>query len=141
MMPCTMLAMSPMVWAFVGLIAVILLIQLLVIQPLLNLYVQARFSGAPVTIFELMGMKLRKADARLIVFSHIRAVRAGLEIPVASIEAHQLAGGDVAKVVNAMIMAHRADVGLDWSDACAIDLGGHDIPEYVERETGVSLRG
>ncbi|MCA9045431.1 MAG: flotillin-like FloA family protein, partial [Planctomycetaceae bacterium] len=44
---------------------------------------------------------------------------------------HYLAGGNVTRVVRAMITAHRARIDLDWDTAAAIDLAGRDVLEAV----------
>jgi uncharacterized protein YqfA (UPF0365 family) len=61
------------------------------------------------------------------------AVQAGLrEITTDRLEAHYLAGGDVPRVVRAMIVAHRAKIKLDWNTAAAIDLAGRNVLEAVQ---------
>ncbi len=47
-------------------------------------------------------------------------------------EAHYLAGGDVLKVIKAIIAAHRADIDLDFDRAAAIDLAGRDVLDAVQ---------
>src|SRR5213075_352608 len=42
-------------------------------------------------------------------------------------ESHVLAGGDVERVINAMIAANKANIDLSWKTATAIDLAGRDI--------------
>ncbi len=112
-----------------GLIALILMF---VIGQFLNLWVQALVSGAKVSIFELIGMKLRKVDARTIVLGRIRAVKAGLSLSTNQIESHFLAGGRVANVITALIMADRARINMPWDTACANDLAGRDVLDAVQ---------
>lgn len=96
-----------------------------------NLYIQALFSGARVGILELVGMKLRKVDPRTIVYSRIRAVKAGLDISTNQLETHYLAGGRVPAVINALVAANKARINLPFDTACAIDLAGRDILDAV----------
>src|SRR5271170_4285207 len=63
-----------------------------------GLYVQAYTSGAKVTIFDLLGMRLRKVNAAVIVRARIQAFRAGLHVTQGEMESHLLAGGDVQRV-------------------------------------------
>jgi uncharacterized protein YqfA (UPF0365 family) len=51
---------------------------------------------------------------------------------VRRLEAHYLAGGDVPRVIRALIAAHRADLDLDFDRACAIDLAGRDVLDAVQ---------
>lgn len=45
---------------------------------------------------------------------------------------HYLAGGNVDRVVNALIAAQRAGIPLDFERACAIDLAGRDVLNAVQ---------
>src|SRR3990170_4656064 len=83
-------------------------------------------------IGEVIGMRLRKINATSIVESRIQAIRAGLDVSVPEMESHYLAGGDVQRVINAMIAANKANIDLTWKTATAIDLAGRDILEAVQ---------
>jgi uncharacterized protein YqfA (UPF0365 family) len=48
------------------------------------------------------------------------------------LEAHYLAGGQVQKVVNALISADKANIDLPFERATAIDLAGRDVFEAVQ---------
>lgn len=100
--------------------------------PIAMLAMRARASGAPVQIADIIGMKLRKVDARLIVENFARANKAGLRIPCNKIETQYLAGGHVEEVVSAMILAREAKIDLPWDIATAIDLAGRDILATVQ---------
>src|SRR5687767_2981307 len=47
-------------------------------------------------------------------------------------ESHYLAGGDVQRVINAIIAASKANIDLTWKTATAIDLAGRDILDAVQ---------
>jgi uncharacterized protein YqfA (UPF0365 family) len=51
---------------------------------------------------------------------------------LAKLEAHYLAGGNVIKVVNALISANKANLDLSFEKAAAIDLAGRDVLEAVK---------
>ncbi len=114
---------------FCGIIA---LVFLLIIVSFFNLWLQAKLSRADVGFFELIGMKLRKVDSRIIVLSRITAVQAGLTVTTRELESHYLAGGRVPNVVRALIAADRANIKLTFKTATAIDLAGRDILEAVQ---------
>lgn len=121
------------VWIALGIVAaVIALVIIFVIFSFANLYIQALFSNAKVGVTELIGMKLRKVDPRVVVISRIRAVKAGLDIPTNKIETHYLAGGRVSAVISAIIAARGAKINLPWEIATAIDLAGRDILDAVQ---------
>jgi uncharacterized protein YqfA (UPF0365 family) len=98
----------------------------------IGLYVRATVSGAHVGFMDLLGMRLRKVNAMAIVNSRIQASRAGLQVSNPEMESHVLAGGNVQRVINAMIAASKANIGLDWKTATAIDLAGRDILDAVQ---------
>ncbi len=113
----------------VGLLVLIVIIAIL--WQFLGLWFQALLSKASVGMGDLIGMRFRKVDARIIVLSRIRAVRAGIPISTAQLEEHYLAGGRVPNVVSALIAAQKARIELDWNTACSIDLAGRDILDAV----------
>ena len=118
---------------FVTLIlAVFALIILIIVATFFKLWVQAFFARANITMFELIGMHMRKVDKRLIVFSKIQAVQAGLSLTTRDLESHYLAGGRVPNVIRALIAANRASIDLSWKTATAIDLAGRDILDAVQ---------
>jgi uncharacterized protein YqfA (UPF0365 family) len=98
-----------------------------------NLWLQAFVTKARVSMLSLVAMSLRRVSARMIVESKIMAVQSGLpQIPVSALEAHYLSGGDVPRVIRALIVAHRAKIDLDWDTASAINLSGRDILDAVQ---------
>ncbi len=98
----------------------------------LNIWVRALASKAHVSIWTLVGMKLRHVSPNLIVEALIRLKKAGLmEINTDSLEAHFLAGGDVLNVVNALIAADKAGIKLTFQRAAAIDLAGRNVFDAV----------
>jgi len=124
--------MNPFLIAILGVLALIALIIIFVVAQFFKLWLQAFLSGAPVGIFELIGMRLRKVPPSIIVLSRIQAVKAGLHIPTRDLETHYLAGGRVPQVIRALIAADRARIELPFNTACAIDLAGRDILEAVQ---------
>ncbi len=120
-------------WRIIVLVAVIIVVIILMVflAQFLGLWIQAFMSKAGVSIFDLVGMKLRKVDARIIVLSKIRAVKAGLEIPTYELESHYLSGGRVPDVISSLIAADRANIALTYKTACAIDLAGRDVLDAI----------
>ena len=117
-----------------GIIVAILaiLVFLLLVLKYGGFWLQARLSGARVSIAELIGMTLRKVNVRTIVISRITAARAGLPLSTQLLESHYLAGGRVPNVVRALIAADRANIDLSFKTATAIDLAGRDILDAVQ---------
>lgn len=116
-----------------------LLILLVLAIVLLNfgaIYIRALFSGARVTIMELIALSLRRISAGLIVDTRITAIKSGLSISIDELSTHLLAGGDVKLVVLALIAAKKAEIKLNFDRACAIDLAtkgtGKSVLEAVK---------
>lgn len=114
-------------------LAMLLVIVASISIKFVTLWFQAFVSGTPISLFNIIGMSLRKIPPRVIVNARINAFKAGLKtLTVSDLETHYLAGGHVQEVVNAMIAADKANIPLDWRKATAIDLAGRNIREAIE---------
>lgn len=98
----------------------------------LRLWISALAARVPVGIFALIGMRLRQVPPVKIVMPLIKATKAGLDLNVNKLEGHYLAGGNVDRVVNALIAAQRAEIPLPFERAAAIDLAGRDVLQAVQ---------
>ncbi|MDY4138139.1 MAG: flotillin-like FloA family protein, partial [Eubacteriales bacterium] len=108
---------------FVLVLAVIVLIVFLNFVPL-GLWISALASGVHVSIGTLIGMKIRRIQPKRLIYPLIQANKAGLDLSVSKLETHFLAGGNVDRVINALIAAQRANIEMAFEKACAIDLAG-----------------
>ena len=97
-----------------------------------GMWISAVASGVRISLFSLVGMKIRRVKPAKIVFPMIKATKAGLKIRSNELEAHYLAGGNVDNVVNALIAAERAGMNLNLEQASAIDLAGRNVFEAVK---------
>ncbi len=88
----------------------------------LGTWLKARMNGAPVSVFNLIGMRLGGVPYSLVVDARITAVKAGIEVSTDKIAAHYLAGGNVVPTVQAIVAAQKAGIELGWDRACAVDL-------------------
>lgn len=115
-------------------VVVALLIVLIVFLSFvpLGLWVSALASGVHVSIFTLVGMRIRRVSPAKIVAPLIKAEKAGLKLTISKMEAHYLAGGNLDRVVTALITARGANIQLDFPEACAIDLAGRDVLQAVQ---------
>ncbi len=111
---------------------VVLLIFAFFIFVPVGLWISAISSGVKISIFNLIGMRLRRVIPAKIVLPMIKATKAGLSTTVNQLEAHYLAGGNVDSVINALIAAERANLELSFEQASAIDLAGRDVFEAVK---------
>jgi len=109
-------------------IAIFILLYLVPIP----LWIAAWASGAYVGLFTLVGMRLRRIPPNTVITARIAAVKAGLDLSVNDLESHFLAGGNVVRLVNAMISADKANIPLPFKRAAAIDLAGRNVLEAVQ---------
>lgn len=98
----------------------------------LGLWISALAANVRVGIVTLVGMRMRRLPPAKIILPLIKANKAGLNVAVNQLEAHYLAGGNVDKVVDALIAAHRAQIPLPFERSAAIDLAGRDVLEAVQ---------
>ncbi|GKU81315.1 flotillin-like protein FloA [Niallia sp. NCCP-28] len=112
-------------------LAVILIGVFLTFVPIM-LWISALAAGVKISIFTLVGMRLRRVIPSRVVNPLIKAHKAGLNATINQLESHYLAGGNVDRVVNALIAAHRANIELSFERCAAIDLAGRDVLEAVQ---------
>ncbi|WP_309089815.1 flotillin-like protein FloA [Domibacillus sp.] len=113
-------------------IGVIILLSILLTLVPVALWISALAAGVKISIFTLVGMRLRRVIPSRVVNPLIKASKAGLGLTINQLESHYLAGGNVDRVVNALIAAHRANIDLTFERAAAIDLAGRDVLEAVQ---------
>ncbi len=117
-------------WAVV--IVLFFVTMTFVISPL-ALWFQAATSGVSVNILSIVFMRFRKVPPRLIVETLIMAKKAELkDITTDFLESHYLAGGDIVRVIQALIAAKSADIKIDFNKAKGIDLAGRNVLEAVQ---------
>ncbi|HZW82874.1 MAG TPA: flotillin-like protein FloA, partial [Candidatus Deferrimicrobium sp.] len=110
----------------------VLVVALLLSFIPIGLWISALAAGVNVGIFTLIGMRLRRVPPIKIVNPLIKSHKAGVAVTTLQLEAHYLAGGNVDRVVNALIAAERAAIPLPFERAAAIDLAGRDVLQAVQ---------
>ncbi len=116
-------------WAVVAILALLFVIVLI---KFFGLWLRALVSGAKVGLGRLVGMWIRKVNAKVIVDSRIVLVQGGLPIDSDKLENHYLTGGDVVRVSRALVAAAKAGIDLPFDRAAAIDLAGRDVLDAVK---------
>jgi len=116
---------------FIVIFLILFLIAFVKIIPI-PFWLAALLSGVKISLFSLVGMRLRKVPPEVILRAMIQSKKAGLEIPSDALETHFLAKGNVIRVVNALIAADKANIALSLQKATAIDLAGRNVMEAVK---------
>ena len=68
--------------------AIVALVLLAFVANFFSLWLQALFSRASVSMFQLIGMRLRKVPPKVIVESRILSCKAGMPVDTNLLEAH-----------------------------------------------------
>lgn len=117
---------------FLIIIIIALIVLFYFVGSAISLWVQALVSGAKIGLINIVFMRFRKIPPKLIVNCKIMAVKAGIDISTDDFESHYLAGGDVMRVVQALIAADKANIDLGFNQGAAIDLAGRNVLEAVQ---------
>ncbi|KRP04228.1 MAG: hypothetical protein ABR94_02450, partial [Sphingobacteriales bacterium BACL12 MAG-120802-bin5] len=85
-----------------------------------------------VSLLQLIIMPWRRVNPTIIVENMVTANKAGISVTRDQLEAHFLAGGNVKRVIAALVSADKANIPLDFKACTAIDLAGRDVLEAVQ---------
>lgn len=116
-------------YLLIAIVAILILVGVVYLLSLFpfGLWLKCKTNQAHVAPMQLIAMQLRKVPTGLLVGFYIRARQAGVDVSLERLEVHYLTGGDVAAVVDALISADKANIGLTFEKAAAIDLAGRDV--------------
>ena len=87
---------------------IVLLIFGAVVATFFRIWIRAFAAQTNVSFLRLVGMSLRKVNPGIMVDSRIMAVKAGLDVSWDELETHYLAGGNIQRVIQALIAASNA---------------------------------
>ncbi len=121
---------ASIVFAGLTILGILLFFVILSLFPF-RTYIKCLSAGVPASPVNLVAMNLRRVPTDLIVDQYVRGTKGGIALRLDFLEAHNLAGGDVEKVVSALISAARAKLTLTFARAAAIDLAGRDVLDAV----------
>lgn len=98
----------------------------------LRLWMAAAAARVPVSLFALASIKLRRSNPAEIVIPLIKAAKVGLDLNFNKLEGHYMAGGNVDRVVDALITAQWSEVPLLFERVAAIDLAQRDVLKALQ---------
>ena len=105
-----------------GIFLAFVLIVLTVVVKFFASWLQAFTAGVPISVLQIVGMRLRKVDERLVIRSLIMATQAGVPVPSIEMERAYLQGVDLEKITLALIHAHRAGKKVTLQQLVEADL-------------------
>ena len=98
-------------------------------------WMRAFLSGTPVSVFDILGMRLRRADVNAVLKSLIVARQAGVVISCRQLESACLQGVDLEKLTLAMVHAKKQNMEVTFDELVASDLEGR-LAEKLAEPTG-----
>lgn len=116
---------------FVIFVALLLMYLFVVFIPVRH-WIAAIFANVHISMWALIGMRLRRVPPDVIVSALIQARKAGIDVTADVLETHYLAGGNVLRVVDALVAADKAGIDLSVQRATAIDLAGRNVLDAVK---------
>jgi len=93
---------------------------------LLRPWIQCFLSNAPVSLPEILAMRLRRSPARKICEQRIKASYVGIDLSVRQLEEAHQQGADIEKLVDALCLARRSDQDVGWGDLLDTELSGSE---------------
>src|SRR5438132_13133376 len=98
-------------------VAVIAFIFVVILFNFFGLWLRARIANAPVSIGKMVGMRLRRVPAGMIVDNRITAGKPGIEIASDPLEAHYMAAGGVGEATVAVVAADERVIYVEVNRA------------------------
>ena len=108
--------------SIIGAVVVVCLVIVIWALSFFAIWLRALVSGAPVSPWQLVALRLRSVPVGAVVDTRITAVKSGLNVTIDDLSTHFLAGGSIQMVALALIAAKKAGIHLEFDRACAIDL-------------------
>ena len=122
-----------------GILLLVLVVLFVVIANFGLIWLRAKSSGASVGFIELITLRIQKVPVALVVDSRINAVNSGIPVTTSELATHHRAGGHVDWVTSSLINARKANINLDFDQACAIDLATKGTSKNVVEAVHTSV--
>ena len=118
-------------WILFVIIGILFLVFLVIFFSFVKLWIKSLLAGAKIGLLDMIRMKLLGIPYDVVVEQKVALVQAGVKASTQELEAHVLARGNLKRVVQAVIAAHKAGLDLPWRVAAAIDLAGRNVLDAV----------
>ncbi len=114
-------------WIFIG----VVLLTVAYMIPF-RAWQRARRNDLAISLGTLVGLKMRRFNARVIVDGLIKAKKIQLDMDILDLMAHYKADGSINRVMDALTIAHEANYDLTYDEACEIDLSNRNVVEEIK---------
>ena len=102
-----MIGETEIILLLAGIFLVLALVALFMFASIFGPWLQAFLAGVPLSLLQVVGMRLRRTDVRTVVRALIMATQAGTPVPSIEMERAYLQGVDLEKITLAFIQADR----------------------------------
>ena len=90
----------------------------------LKLWAQAKFAKVPINLLQILEMRFRKCNPRIVVHTLIMAKQAGIDLSLAEVQAAYPCLADLQKISTALVQAKAQGVDVPFRDLVETDLRG-----------------
>ena len=113
--------LMPLVFFAIGVVflSVITAFVVLVFRP----WLQCALSGAPMSLPEIVGMRLRGCPVRMICEQRVKASYVGVDLSVRQLEDAHRQGADIKKMVTALCLDRLSEQKIEWGDLLRAEFG------------------
>lgn len=116
------IALVPIVWWLFG----------------LNYVMVANFAGTPISVGEIVGMRIRGINVGQVVNAYVILRRARVDIKVRDIELVLLAKQNLDNITNGLLTAKKNNVSLTFKQAFEADKKGTKIADEINKKIGTT---
>lgn len=106
-------------------------IGFLIFIPVLITMIKAKRLGALINLSQALGFTLRKTNTKDFFIGLAGFQKNNIDLPLAFLEAHQLAGGNLTNCLNGFLYAKEKGLDIDFRAVSAIDLAGKNVKDSL----------
>jgi hypothetical protein len=120
-------------------ILILLLISFFIVLlglPILVIKLRAKVNGADISFKEALGLSIRQTSKKSLFKALALIQKNNLNLTLADLETHHLAGGNAQKVVESLIL-YKEKKGVTYQMLTALDIMGKDIDEAIQKTTEI----
>lgn len=111
-----------LVAVFAVILVLLWVLMMVIFLSLFGPWLQAYMSGLQISLLQMIGMKFRKTNPRVVVRALIVAKHGGVDVSVDDMERAYLQGVDLEKVTLAMIQAKKENMDVTFQELVDADL-------------------
>lgn len=116
------IAQTEIVLVVAGVFLVLALAILFMLGKVFTPWIRSYLSGVPLSVFQIIGMRLRKTDVQAVLRALVMAAQAGAPVSSIEMERAYLQGVDLEKITLALIQAKKDGMKVTFQELVEADL-------------------